>query len=231
MQAPHFSYGIASFWIQGDMVIKAITLCLLAMSILSWTLILLRLWQTRSLHAAKPSANDFWKAHDYQQGLELLASYHSNNPFLFVALHAQEAAQNPHGSLHQHIPLSERLGECLQGAIDQALQPLQRGLPALASISATAPFIGLLGTVWGIYHALIGIASSTTQAHISQIAGPVGETLIMTALGLCVAIPASLFYNFFTRSNKAIAHELYRFARQLQAYFVSNPPNKNTTHF
>ncbi|HNI61844.1 MAG TPA: MotA/TolQ/ExbB proton channel family protein, partial [Agitococcus sp.] len=127
--------------------------------------------------------------------------------------------------LHGQISLTEWLKETLRADIEESAEKMQAGLPVLASVGSTAPFVGLFGTVWGIYHALVGIGASG-QASIDKVAGPVGEALIMTAFGLAVAIPAVLGYNTLTRSNKAIISKLQRFARQLHAYFLTGSPRK-----
>jgi biopolymer transport protein ExbB len=114
----------------------------------------------------------------------------------------------------------------LRQALNRATADLERGQVFLASIGAVSPFVGLLGTVWGIYHALVGIGISG-QASIDKVAGPVGEALIMTALGLAVAIPAVLGYNALTRANKGVLNKLNRFAHQLHAYFITGSPMQN----
>jgi biopolymer transport protein ExbB len=122
--------------------------------------------------------------------------------------------------LNQTINASDWLTRCLKISIDKSVGGLQQGLTFLASTGATAPFIGLFGTVWGIYHALVGIGTSGT-ATIDQVAGPIGEALIMTALGLAVAIPAVLGYNAISRINKVLIAELNRFGNDLYAYFIT----------
>lgn len=137
------------------------------------------------------------------------------------------SAVNHHTSnkedLHGQLTLADWLTESLRGAIDESAERMQGGLSILASVGSIAPFVGLFGTVWGIYHALVGIGISG-QAGIDKVAGPVGEALIMTAFGLAVAIPAVLGYNTLTRSNKGLIGKLHRFARQLHAYFLTGWP-------
>lgn len=150
------------------------------------------------------------------------------NPFVSLAVNGQDAVQHHEQSktdLHGQISLTEWLKETLRADIEESAERMQAGLPILASVGSTAPFVGLFGTVWGIYHALVGIGVSG-QASIDKVAGPVGEALIMTAFGLAVAIPAVLGYNTLTRSNKAIISKLQRFARQLHAYFLTGSPRK-----
>ncbi|WP_347080530.1 MotA/TolQ/ExbB proton channel family protein, partial [Escherichia coli] len=121
---------------------------------------------------------------------------------------------------HGALNISEWVTSCLRRSIETITGRMQRGLQVLASVGRTAPFVGLFGTVWGIYHALVGIGVSG-QASIDRVAGPVGEALIMTAFGLVVAIPAVLGYNALTRSNKAILAQLSNFAHDLHAYLIT----------
>nr|WP_198043643.1 MotA/TolQ/ExbB proton channel family protein [Ketobacter sp. MCCC 1A13808] len=135
-----------------------------------------------------------------------------------------------HNDLHGQLPLTEWLTASLRGSIDESTERLQKGLSVLASVGSTAPFVGLFGTVWGIYHALVGIGVSG-QASIDKVAGPVGEALIMTAFGLAVAIPAVLGYNALQRNNKLLLGKINRFAHQLHAFFLTGSPmsKKNTS--
>jgi len=130
------------------------------------------------------------------------------------------AHHNAQPQLHDSLGASEWLTRALRNSIDEATARLQGGLAVLASVGSTAPFIGLFGTVWGIYHALVAI-STTGQASIDKVAGPIGEALVMTALGLAVAIPAVLGYNALVRGNKATLTRLNRFAHDLHAHFVT----------
>ena len=173
---------------------------------------------------------DFWHAQSFAEGLHLLGSQR-DNPFRHLAEEGQSGLDhhvNHKADLHGHLPLAEWLTACLKGSIDESSENLQRGLAVLASVGSTAPFVGLFGTVWGIYHALVNIGVSG-QAGIDKVAGPVGEALIMTAFGLAVAIPAVLAYNTLARGNKAIISKLNRFAHQLHAYLITGaaPANRN----
>lgn len=135
----------------------------------------------------------------------------------------KEAAQHHRASqpqLHDVMDISDWITRSLKSAIDEAVARMQSGLAVLASVGSTAPFVGLFGTVWGIYHALINIGASGVPT-IDKVAGPVGEALIMTAFGLAVAIPAVLGYNALTRGNKGVISKLNRFAHDLHAYFVT----------
>jgi biopolymer transport protein ExbB len=127
---------------------------------------------------------------------------------------------NTRAQLQDALDISDWVTRCLRNAIDDSVTRLQSGLAILASVGSTAPFVGLFGTVWGIYHALMAI-STTGDATIDKVAGPIGEALIMTALGLAVAIPAVVGYNALARGNKSVIAKLGRFAHDLHAYFVT----------
>lgn len=228
-------YGVANVWQSGDLVTRAILGTLFIMSIVSWTVIVVKLWHVMRIKRVTGRTDAlFWQADSFEHGLEDLGSLNSysgdasaavlrDNPLLALAVAAAEAAahhrQNrPH--LQDRIGVSDWIARRLQGTIDDIIAHMQSGLAVLASIGSTAPFVGLFGTVWGIYHALI-VIGETGQASIDHVAGPVGESLIMTAFGLFVAIPAVLGYNGLTRANKSIVTRLKRFAHGLHAYFVT----------
>ena len=215
-------YGIEALWTQGDWVIKSVALLLLMMSVASWFVILIRGYGLLRLRPARRSAVAFWHAQSFDEGLHRLGE----SPFHHLASEAQAAVDHhaQHKSdLHGMLPIGEWLTASLRAAIDETVEQLQRGLSILASVGATAPFVGLFGTVWGIYRALVSIGVSG-QASIDKVAGPVGEALIMTAFGLAVAIPAVLGYNALTRANKGLLSHLNRFAHQLHAYFLTGAP-------
>lgn len=220
-----------ALWHQGDLLIKGIALFLLGMSVASWYLIITRTLQLFRFRKMTNSIARFWAASNLEEGLDILSEQGTNNPFLQLALEGNLTVcrhTSPENTLKNRISLPELLTESLRGVIDDSTLRLQSGLSILASIGSTAPFIGLLGTVWGIYHALTGISASG-QASIDRIAGPVGEALIMTALGLAVAIPAVLGYNALVRSNRHAIGWLNRFARQLHAYFLIGTPPGQTS--
>ena len=219
-------YGLLSLWEQGDFIIKAVAIILLIMSILSWYVIAIKGIQLARLgKMAKAVGDGFWHTKSFSEGLALLkpSKRENQNPFRILAESASEAAahhaQNQE-DLHGALNVSDWIISCLRRSIDDATAQLQSGLSILASVGSTAPFVGLFGTVWGIYHALISIGASG-QASIDKVAGPVGESLIMTALGLAVAIPAVLGYNALTRGNKSMLAQLNRFAHDLHAYFLT----------
>ena len=223
-------YGIEALWSQGDMVIKSVAVMLLLMSIASWYVIAVRSWGLFRLRKPSRALGDFWHAQSFAEGLHILGDNRDDNPFRRLAEEGQAALDhhtNHKNDLHGHLPLAEWLTACLRGSIDESSERLQRGLAILASVGSTAPFIGLFGTVWGIYHALVGIGVSGS-ASIDKVAGPVGEALIMTAFGLAVAIPAVLGYNALNRGNKGILGKLNRFAHQLHAYLITGAPPAST---
>ncbi len=230
-------FGLANLWSQGDIVIRTVALLLLAMSLASWMVIILKLLNLRSARQQASRTEAFWHAANWQQGLQALGN-EPDNPFLQLATEGQQAAAHvrsaparQHQELHDTLDLSDWVTRCLRNAIDDATARLQAGLAVLASVGSTAPFVGLFGTVWGIYHALLSIGAAG-QASIDKVAGPVGESLIMTALGLAVAIPAVLGYNALVRGNKGVSAKLNRFAHDLHAYFVTGSrvqPSVQTT--
>jgi len=216
--------GLAHFWQQGDAVSHGLAILLILMSVASWSLLLIKLleqWRLRqALRHALPA---FWQAGSKQAAQQVLAAKDGSQMLSGLAVQAEQAAQAYAGKsglgLGGELDAAEYLERTLQQALLQAQSRLEQGLTLLASIGATAPFIGLFGTVWGIYHALISL-SGHGQMNIDQVAGPVGEALIMTAIGLFVAIPAVLAYNACTRSNRLMLAGLERFAHGLHAYLV-----------
>ncbi|MDX1692624.1 MAG: MotA/TolQ/ExbB proton channel family protein [Ketobacteraceae bacterium] len=216
-------YSLAAVWQQSDWVIRSVAGVLLFMSIACWTVVLSRAIELLGHRKAARATGQFWHCHSYGEALETLGKAGRNNLFWHLATQASAARrhhQTHQQDLHGQLPLAEWLGSCLRGAVEENLEKLQRGLPLLASVGATAPFVGLFGTVWGIYHALVGIGVSGEVA-ISKVAGPVGEALIMTAFGLLVAIPAVLAFNALTRQNRLLLGRMNRFAHDLQAYFIT----------
>jgi biopolymer transport protein ExbB len=217
-------FGLINLWTEGDAVTRFVAVLLLAMSLASWIVILLK---TLNLFTAQKQAGRveaFWHSANVSGGLQALGD-EADNPFRSLALRGQEAlAHLKTGSsqpeLLKELDTSDWVTRGLQNAIDDATSQLQSGLAVLASVGSTAPFVGLFGTVWGIYHALMQIGMAG-QATIDKVAGPIGEALIMTALGLAVAIPAVLGYNALVRGNKAIITRLNRFAHDLHALLMT----------
>lgn len=213
--------GLAHLWSAGDIVTKAVALLLLGMSLASWMVIALKALDLQRYRRQARSIESFWHAADFADGLGKLGADPAN-PFRALALEGREAAahHNAQPQLHDSLGASEWLTRAMRNSIDESTARLQAGLAVLASVGSTAPFVGLFGTVWGIYHALLAIGTSG-QATIDKVAGPVGEALIMTALGLAVAIPAVLGYNALVRGNKGVLFKLNRFAHDLHAYLMT----------
>ena len=199
-------YGMEALWKQGDFVARGTLIILIIMSIGSWYIGVVKvIEQARVMKDAREADEKFWKAKSVKDAVVALRE---DSAFRFVAEKAAFAAEH-HGNMPgQRLDLNSWVSMTAQRAMDVVANRLQRGLAFLATVGSTAPFVGLFGTVWGIYHALtaIGIAG---QASIDKVAGPVGEALIMTALGLAVAVPAVLGYNWLVRRNK-VAMELVR---------------------
>jgi biopolymer transport protein ExbB len=191
------------------------------MSLATWVVIVAKALDLRRFTAQSRRVEAFWRGADFNEGLKLLGG-EAVNPFRALATEGREATAHHHAQpqLHDTMSVSDWLTRSLRNSIDESTARLQSGLAVLASVGSTAPFVGLFGTVWGIYHALITI-SSAGQASIDKVAGPIGEALIMTALGLAVAIPAVLGYNALVRGNKSVLMKLNRFAHDLHAYFVT----------
>ena len=214
-------FGLLQLWQQGDVVTKGVFLLLLGMSLSSWMVIIVKAIDLRRYAAQARRIESFWHSADFADGLSKLGTDPAN-PFRTLALEGREAAahHNAQPQLHDSLDASEWLTRSLRNSIDESTARLQSGLAVLASVGSTAPFVGLFGTVWGIYHALLSI-SAAGQATIDKVAGPIGEALVMTALGLAVAIPAVLGYNALVRGNKGVLNKLNRFAHDLHAYFVT----------
>ncbi len=215
-------FGLVHVWQQGDVVTKAVAGLLLVMSLASWMVILIKSLDLFKFKNHCQGADDFWHSEDFASALNKLDS-RPGNPFRELALAGREATahhRNTKTHLHDTLDVSDWVTRCLRNSIDEFTARLQSGLAILASVGSTAPFVGLFGTVWGIYHALLSIGAAG-QATIDKVAGPIGEALIMTALGLAVAIPAVLGYNALVRGNKNVLGKLNRFAHDLHAYFVT----------
>ena len=215
-------FGLASVWTQGDLVTKGVAIVLLVMSLASWMVIVLKALDIIKYKKLAKQSEDFWHSEDFAAGVAKLGN-DPTNPFRHLALEGREATahhRNTKVHLHDSLDVSDWVTRSLRNNIDAFTARLQSGLAILASVGSTAPFIGLFGTVWGIYHALVAIGTSG-QSTIDKVAGPIGEALIMTALGLAVAIPAVLGYNALVRGNKSILSKLNSFAHDLHAYFVT----------
>jgi biopolymer transport protein ExbB len=219
--------GILNFWHQGDFITHIVALLLIGMSVLSWVVIVMKALDIVRLKRMAQQVESFWHSSNLDEGLNALNSTNPHavdaNPFYNLANHAHEATAHHRATqeqLHDSLDVSDWVTRSLRNAIDDSTARLQAGLAILASIGSTAPFVGLFGTVWGIYHALISIGASG-QISMDHVAGPIGEALIMTALGLVVAVPAVLGYNALVRGNKFILGQLNRFAHDLHAFLVT----------
>jgi biopolymer transport protein ExbB len=220
------TFGLAHVWLEGDWVTRAVAVVLLTMSVVTWVVIVLKALTLKRHRQQARDIDGFWHSPDFAEGLAKLGPQ-GDNPFYLLALQGREATSHilhqdgdTGRQLHDSLDVSDWVTRALRNALDDVTARLQAGLAVLASIGSTAPFVGLFGTVWGIYHALLGIGASGA-ATIDQVAGPIGEALIMTALGLVVAIPAVLGYNALVRGNKGLLHKINRFANDLHAYFVT----------
>jgi biopolymer transport protein ExbB len=213
---------------QGDGVSRSVAALLLAMSIASWVVILWKAWLLRGgTRDVLRSIAAFWQSAtlaDAQQRLQAFDRAMLVGPAVSAIRNAAAAADAGDATLGATGDRNQRLTRALRGALHGALRRLQSGQILLATVGATAPFVGLLGTVWGIYGALSGIAGQTGGFTIDKVAGPVGEALVMTAFGLAVAIPAVLAYNVFGRVIGRIEAELEGFAHDLLGSFGSPPP-------
>lgn len=216
-------YGLEALWRGGDWVAKCTLLILMLMSIASWYVIIAKFFeQSKMAGQAKEAGQSFWSAASVRQGADLLKV---GSPFRFIAEQGLEATKK-HGGLLGHIDLNTWITMSIQRAMDNVQSRLQDGLAVLATVGSTAPFVGLFGTVWGIYNALtaIGVAG---QASIDKVAGPVGEALIMTAIGLAVAVPAVLGYNWMVRRNKGAMEKVREFGSDLHAVLLGSTASAN----
>jgi biopolymer transport protein ExbB len=214
--------GLGHFWAQADALIRFTAWLLLAMSVGSWFLILWKALAWWRVRRAARALDGFWQARSIDEAIAHIKPVDAELIFVPLAASAAATAMQPAAtddSLSAQMNRAEWLTRALRQRINEAAARLEAGLTFLASVGATAPFVGLFGTVWGIYHALIGIAA-TGAISIEKVAGPVGEALIMTAFGLAVAIPAVLAYNAFTRVNRLVLAQLDGFAHDLHAYFT-----------
>ena len=206
--------GFSNFWQQGDAITRSVAVLLLLMSVSAWVLILWKGWLLRRVRAdISRAVPAFWAAASVDAGREQLVNFDREQvltPLLSAAI-----ATAPVQTLEAKGHLDSQLTRRLRDALHAVLAQLQFGQVLLASIGSTAPFIGLFGTVWGIYHALVSI-SAAGSISIERVSGPVGEALVMTAAGLAVAIPAVLAYNIFGKMVAGSEAELEGFAHDLR---------------
>ena len=217
--------GILHYLQSSDAITHAVAYVLLAMSVASWCFLIVKGWMLgRAKRQAARAITQFWQAPTLSEGVAALRRADSERvftPLAEAALHAAEV--DIPGAMLARVERSERVLRALRQALTASQRRLEFGQVLLASVGSTAPFVGLLGTVWGIYHALGSIAASG-QAMIENVAGPVGEALIMTAFGLVVAIPAVLAYNVLGRMVRQLSEELDGFAHDLHAYVSAPAP-------
>jgi biopolymer transport protein ExbB len=214
----HNPYGIEAMWNEGDFVTKGTAIVLALMSMGSWYIIITKLIdQMKIFKQSKETQAKFWKASSIAAGS---ASLKEGSPFRFIAETGTKATVHHDGALLEQIDLSTWVTMSIQRAVEKVQSRLQDGLSFLATVGSTAPFIGLLGTVWGIYNALTAIGMSG-NASIDKVAGPVGEALIMTAFGLVVAVPAVLGYNWLVRRNKSAMEDIRSFSADVHSVLIS----------
>ncbi len=210
-------YGLAALWEQGDFVSKGTLMILVIMSMGSWYILITKLWESLKISGqAKTARGTFFRAASLQEGA---AGLKEGSAFRFIADTGIAAGEHHEGELTENIDRNTWVTMSVERAVADVQSRLQDGLAFLATVGSTAPFIGLFGTVWGIYHALtaIGIAG---QASIDKVAGPVGEALIMTAIGLAVAVPAVLGYNWLVRRNKVTLDAVRGFSADLHGVLM-----------
>ncbi|MEW6763359.1 MAG: MotA/TolQ/ExbB proton channel family protein [Pseudomonadota bacterium] len=214
----HNPYGVEAMWEEGDFVNKGTIIILSLMSIGSWYIIITKLIdQQKIMRQSKDASAKFWKAPSIAAGS---AQLKEGSPFRFIAETGTKATQHHDGALLEQIDLSTWVTMQIQRAVDRVQSRLQDGLSFLATVGSTSPFIGLFGTVWGIYKALTNIGMSG-NASIDKVAGPVGEALIMTAFGLFVAVPAVLGYNWLVRRNKSVMEDIRSFSADVHSVLIS----------
>jgi biopolymer transport protein ExbB len=215
-------YGLQAMWEQGDWIARITILILAVMSIASWYVLVSKLIAQSRMGAQGRAANStFWKSDTVRQGAEGLQK---GSPYRFIAESALEATRKHDGLIGQ-VDLNTWMAQSIERSIATIHSRMQQGLAVLATVGSTAPFVGLFGTVWGIYNALVKIGASG-QASIDKVAGPVGEALIMTALGLAVAVPAVLGYNWLVRRNRVGMDSIRAFGSDLHTVLLAAASKK-----
>jgi biopolymer transport protein ExbB len=205
-------YGLKALWSQGDFVARGTLIIMCIMSMGSWYVIFTKLFEQRAMmKSARTSADAFWKASSIKTGVGALEE---GSAFRFIAEQGIKASDHHEGTMVEAIDKHTWISMSVDRAVGSIQNRTQDGLAVLATVGSTAPFVGLFGTVWGIYNALVKIGISG-QASIDKVAGPVGEALIMTAIGLAVAVPAVMGYNWLIRRNKSVMDQTRTFAGDL----------------
>jgi biopolymer transport protein ExbB len=211
-------YGPKALWKNGDIVARGTLIILAIMSLGTWYIMISKfIEQSRMLAAGRAAARDFWTTTSVREGITRLKE---NSPFRFIAENGLSACEHHEGSMTDAIDRHTWITMSVQRAVDAINSRLQGGLAFLATVGSTSPFVGLFGTVVGIYRALTAIGMAG-QASIDKVAGPVGEALIMTALGLATAVPAVLGYNFLVRRNKSAVERIRNFASDVHSVLLS----------
>ncbi len=211
-------YGLKALWTQGDVVAHTTLIIMAIMSMASWYVIFTKLIEQRSmLKSARASADTFWKASSVKAGVGALEE---GSAFRFIAEQGVKASEHHEGTMVESIDKHTWISMSVDRSVGSINNRLQDGMAILATVGSTAPFVGLFGTVWGIYNALVKIGISG-QASIDKVAGPVGESLIMTAIGLAVAVPAVMGYNWLLRRNKAVMDQTKAFAGDLHNVLIA----------
>jgi biopolymer transport protein ExbB len=211
-------YGLEALWKGGDFVSRGTLIILVIMSMGSWYIMFVKVYeQAKIFRQYREVQAKFWNAGSIPEGIQQLKE---GTPYRYIAESGIKSTQHHEGKLLEQIDMNTWVTMSIQRAVDNVSSRLQDGLAFLATVGSTSPFVGLFGTVWGIYHALtaIGIAG---QASIDKVAGPVGEALIMTAFGLAVAVPAVLGYNWLVRRNKVALENLRAFGADLHMVLMS----------
>ena len=211
-------YGLKALWNQGDYIAKGTLVILVIMSMSSWYVMFTKLFEQRAmLKSARTSSETFWKASSVKAGVGALEE---GSAFRFIAENGIKASDHHEGTMVEAIDKHTWVTMSVDRSVGNIQARLQDGMALLATVGSTAPFVGLFGTVWGIYNALVKIGISG-QASIDKVAGPVGESLIMTAIGLAVAVPAVMGYNWLIRRNKLVLDATRAFAADLHNVLIS----------
>lgn len=226
MQETENAFGFAHLWANGDAISHTVAVVLALMSIASWYLILAKAWDWFRIRRASRQVAAFWSAASLNEGVAALRENGGDSAYAqlanqAIACNSDCEAISPR--LASRLDPAEQMERALRQQLSSTQAGMENGLTLLATTGATAPFVGLFGTVWGIYHALVAIGLSG-QAALEKVAGPVGEALIMTAAGLAVALPAVFAYNAFARANRVVIADLDTFAHDLHAFFTVGKP-------
>jgi biopolymer transport protein ExbB len=215
-------YSFAHLVKEGNLVDRATLAIMLLMSMGSWYILITKIVDLAKLGGQSKEARKFWKAANVNAGM---SSLKEGSPYRFIAESGVNASEHHEGALLEQIDLNSWVTMSIQRSIDKVQSRLSEGLTFLATVGSTAPFIGLFGTVMGIYQALIAIGTSG-QSSIDKVAGPVGSALIMTAFGLFVAVPAVLGYNYLLRRNKSAMEDIRAFGADLHSVVLSGAMSK-----